>query len=104
MDDIGSLANSCASHFEKLKQSLQTSNNDYKKQMSASAIENEYARYRIWTGNLGALQRGRSSLDTRLRDSIILRAAVLKFLYQLRDGLITSVFHLSQHSLRGDSR
>ncbi|KAJ5689686.1 hypothetical protein N7462_004078 [Penicillium macrosclerotiorum] len=54
------------------------------------AIENEFSRFKIWAGNLGALQRGRSSLDARLRDSIVLRAAVLKFLGQLQDSLSKS--------------
>ncbi|KAL4769997.1 hypothetical protein BDW60DRAFT_209402 [Aspergillus nidulans var. acristatus] len=54
------------------------------------AIENESACFKIWAGNLGALQRGRSSLDARLRDSVVLRAAVLKFLGQLQDSLSKS--------------
>ncbi|OQV08179.1 hypothetical protein CLAIMM_12492, partial [Cladophialophora immunda] len=58
--------------------------------MPLSAIEKEYDRFKIWAGNLGALQRGRSSLDARLRDSVVLRAAVLKFLGQLQDTLAKS--------------
>ncbi|KAJ6120117.1 hypothetical protein N7523_004397 [Penicillium sp. IBT 18751x] len=90
MDDIGALSSSCASCFETLIRSLRTSSNDFKKQMMPMAIENEYARFKIWAGNLGALQRGQSSLDARLRDSVVLRAAVLKFLGQLQDCLSKS--------------
>ncbi|KAJ5536372.1 hypothetical protein N7513_009558 [Penicillium frequentans] len=90
MDDISALSTSCASGFDTLTQSLRTSSNEFRKQMMPMVIENEYARFKIWAGNLGALQRGRSSLDARLRDSVVLRAAVLKFLGQLQDTLSKS--------------
>lgn len=91
MDDIGSVAVACQRHFEVLKASLHAANGELTRQMSFRAIDNEHARFKIWAGNLGALKRGRSSLDTRLRDSIVLRAAVLKFLGQLQDTLMKSV-------------
>ena len=94
MDDIGALSTSCAKWFDTLTPSLQTSSDEFQKQMRPRAIDNEYARFKIWAGNLGALQRGRSSLDARLRDSVVLRAAVLKFLGQLQDSLRTSSFRL----------
>jgi hypothetical protein len=90
MDDIGALSTSCASCFDTLTRSLRTSSDEFKKQMMPMAIENEYGRFRIWAGNLGALQRGRSSLDARLRDSVVLRVAALKFLGQLQDSLSKS--------------
>ncbi|KAJ5521105.1 hypothetical protein N7463_001558 [Penicillium fimorum] len=90
MDDIGAISTSCASCFDTLARSLCTSSDEFKRQMLPMAIENESARFKIWAGNLGALQRGRSSLDTRLRDSVVLRAAVLKFLGQLQDSLSKS--------------
>ncbi|KAJ5175164.1 uncharacterized protein N7482_001041 [Penicillium canariense] len=90
MDDIGTLSTSCARCFDTLTRSLRTSSDEFKSQMMPMAIENEYARFMIWAGNLGALQRGRSSLDARLRDSVVLRAAVLKFLGQLQDSLSQS--------------
>lgn len=83
MDDIGALSISCVSCYDTLTRSLRTSSDEFKKQMMPMVIENEYARFNIWAGNLGALQRGRGSLDARLRDSVVLRAAVLKFLGQL---------------------
>ncbi|KAI3135178.1 hypothetical protein DTO012A7_5591 [Penicillium roqueforti] len=87
MDDIGVLSTSCLSCFDTLTRSLRTSSDEFKKQMRPIAIENEYARFKIWAGNLGALQRGRHSLDARLRDSVVLRAAVLKFMGELQDSL-----------------
>ncbi|KAL4739328.1 hypothetical protein BDV11DRAFT_170125, partial [Aspergillus similis] len=90
MDDISALSSSCISWFDTLTRSLHTSSDEFRKQMVPMAVENEYARFKIWAGNLGALQRGRSSLDARLRDSVVLRAAVLKFLGQLQDSLSKS--------------
>jgi hypothetical protein len=94
MDDIGALSTSCVRYFDTLTRSLPKSSDEFKKQMVPKAIDNEYARFKIWAGNLGALQRGRSSLDARLRDSVVLRAAVLKFLGQLQDSLSKSTLHL----------
>ncbi|OAL19817.1 hypothetical protein AYO22_09344 [Fonsecaea multimorphosa] len=90
MDDIGALSASCLRCFVKLIQSLPTSSDEFTKMMPPSAINKEYARFKIWAGNLGALQRGRSSLDARLRDSVVLRGAVLKFLGQLQETLTKS--------------
>ncbi|CAG8158258.1 unnamed protein product [Penicillium olsonii] len=90
MDDIGALATSCTTHFETLIKSLRAASDEFEEQMRPVETENEYARFKIWAGNLGALQRGRSSLDARLRDSVTLRAAVLKFLGQLQDCLESS--------------
>lgn len=53
------------------------------------AIENEYARFKLWAGNVGALQR-EGSLDARLRDSAVLRTALFKFLGQLQGSLSKS--------------
>lgn len=44
---------------------------------------NQRDRFNIWSGNLGALQQGRASLDFRLRDSTLMRTTILKFLNQL---------------------
>jgi hypothetical protein len=55
--------------------------------MTANDVANEFARFKIWTGNLGALHKGSSSLDVRLRDSIVLRNAVLRLLKRLADSL-----------------
>jgi hypothetical protein len=51
------------------------------------ALEDEAGRLRVWTGNLGALQKGHSSLDYRLRDSPLLSDNVLKLLQELEVNL-----------------
>ncbi|KAI9652012.1 MAG: hypothetical protein M1831_007253 [Alyxoria varia] len=45
-----------------------------------------FARFRVWSGNLGALQRNNSSLDYRLRNSDI-RSEVIRLLTQLLSAL-----------------
>ena len=51
--------------------------------MPAGKIEGEYARFKIWSGNLGASQNGRSSLDFRLRESTLISEHVIKLLAKL---------------------
>ncbi|KAH7135409.1 hypothetical protein B0J11DRAFT_158752 [Dendryphion nanum] len=84
--NISIVAFQCIRNFQDLIKSLQSSPEELRIQISVSALENELSRFKIWCGNLGALQRGRSSLDVRLRDSIIMKATVLRFLEQLQDS------------------
>lgn len=51
------------------------------------AVETAFARFKIWAGNLGALQRGSSSLDVRLRESSVMRIAIVQILKGLRETL-----------------
>ncbi|KAH7411569.1 hypothetical protein DE146DRAFT_640763 [Phaeosphaeria sp. MPI-PUGE-AT-0046c] len=51
-------------------------------------VENIFARFKIWIANLGALQRGSSSLDVRLRDTDVMRIAVLQVLSSLQETLV----------------
>ena len=85
--DIGALSNNCMGGFKELIGSLSTCSEELSKDMPLMSVENEFARFKIWCGNLGALQRGKSSLDVRLRGSTVMRNTVLKFLSQLLDSL-----------------
>lgn len=51
------------------------------------AVQDEFGRFRVWSGNLGALQKGHSSLDYRLRDAPLLSAEVSKLLKELEENL-----------------
>jgi hypothetical protein len=55
--------------------------------MLSHEIDVAFARFRIWTGNLGALQRGTSSLDVRLREANVVRLALVQILHSLQDTL-----------------
>jgi hypothetical protein len=50
-------------------------------------LQEEFGRLRVWSGNLGALQKGHSSLDYRLHDSPLLSNNVLKLLQELEENL-----------------
>ena len=90
MDNIGALSVKCVRCFASLSSSLAAGAVEHQGSMSPLAIDNEYARFKIWAGNLGALQRGPSSLDVRLRDSVVMRQTVLRFLDELQDSLSQS--------------
>jgi hypothetical protein len=58
--------------------------------LDASACEEireEFGRFRVWTGNLGALAKGHSALDWRLRDADVMRSTVLSLLEELLNTL-----------------
>lgn len=50
-------------------------------------VGEESGRFRVWTGNLGALAKGHSALDWRLCDADVMRSTLLSLLEQLRDTL-----------------
>lgn len=58
--------------------------------MPPKSIEKEYDRFKIWAGNLGAQQAGRSSLDFRLRESTVVCTNVLMLMGKLRRTLAMS--------------
>ena len=55
--------------------------------LDPAALQDEFGRFRVWSGNLGALQKGHSSLDYRLRDAPLLSGEVLKLLEELQSNL-----------------
>ena len=77
--------------FVALSSGLQESTDANQVLMPPSALQNQHDRFRIWCGNLGALQHGRASLDSRLRDSPLMRTTVGKLLGQLKATLQRSM-------------
>lgn len=55
--------------------------------LDREALDDEFGRFRVWSGNLGVLQKGHSSLDYRLRDAPLFSNEVLKLLKELEDNL-----------------
>jgi hypothetical protein len=94
-DDIGALSYYCVRSFDELVKSLTSCPEELHRDMSPRSIDNHFGRFKIWCGNLGALQRGGSSLDVRLRDSTVMRDTVLRFLDQLQDSLKQSTLNQS---------
>lgn len=55
--------------------------------LDSEALQDEFGRFRVWSGNLGVLQKGHSSLDYRLRDAPLLSNEVSKLLKELEQNL-----------------
>ena len=64
--------------FQNLASALDVADSKWAGAIDREALEDESGRFRVWSGNLGALQKGHSSLDYRLRDSPLLSSNALK--------------------------
>ena len=92
-ESIAQLCLQCFQKFNDLKSAAagrsSSKNAALPEGFSISAFLDVFARFRIWTGNIGALQRGKSSLDHRLQHTD-LRKEVTRLLRQtiaaLNDG------------------
>ncbi|KAF2115034.1 hypothetical protein BDV96DRAFT_600175 [Lophiotrema nucula] len=73
--------------FQTLSGLLKTTDSQLKYQIDGEGLEDEFGRFRVWSGNLGALQKGHSSLDYRLRDSPLLFSNALKLLKELENNI-----------------
>ncbi|KAF1839078.1 hypothetical protein BDW02DRAFT_585440 [Decorospora gaudefroyi] len=73
--------------LQSLSAALSISDGKWAKWIDGEALEDEVGRFRVWSGNLGALQKGHSSLDYRLRDSPLLSNNALKLLEELADNV-----------------
>ena len=73
--------------FQILTDALSASDSKSTEEVDSDALEDEIGRFRVWAGNLGALQKGHSSLDYRLRDSPNLLSSALKLLNELEHNL-----------------
>ena len=51
------------------------------------SVQEAFGKFRVWTGNLGALAKGHSALDWRLRDADVMRSTVLALLEELHNTL-----------------
>ncbi|KAK0744888.1 hypothetical protein B0T21DRAFT_94707 [Apiosordaria backusii] len=56
-------------------------------QLSRQVIQNEFSRFKVWAGNIGAHRSGRTSLDYRLRDSSNIRGQAANLLQDLSESL-----------------
>ncbi|KAI9699904.1 MAG: Checkpoint kinase 2 [Bogoriella megaspora] len=91
MNVIANATASCLASFSSLKAALRSAKKDHLVLMPTEKIEDEHARFKIWSGNLGATQHGRSSLDFRLRESTVILEHVIKLLASLHTTLEKSI-------------
>jgi hypothetical protein len=87
---LASAVKVCMKAFNLLVSRLEVSVDEHKKLMPPSAVQNQRDRFKIWAGNLGALQQGRASIDFRLRESSLMQTIVLRLLNQLEDTITKS--------------
>jgi hypothetical protein len=91
MDDsatIAKLSVECERLFHLLINALETPNKDgLQRELSSAAAEDELGRFRIWASNIGALSRGRASLDHRLKDADYLSHNVKALIEDLNQSL-----------------
>lgn len=73
--------------FQQLSEALNSGSEKWATSINYEALEDEIGRFRVWSGNLGALQKGHSSLDYRLRDSPLLSSNALRFLKELEENI-----------------
>jgi hypothetical protein len=85
--DIFTLASDCRQSFAILSNELLVRPSVL---MPRESVENEGGRFRVWCGNLGALQQSFASLDYRLRESPVILSSVCGLLQQLRSNLAES--------------
>ncbi len=72
---------------------------DLGKFISRQAVEDELGRYKTWAGNIGALQRGPSSLDDRLNNAPDVADHVRRLLLDLSSGLARCRYYSSSRWL-----
>ncbi len=78
----------CLETFETFAKTLTCSPPEKGYGSFQSAAADCIGRFRVWSGNIGAHQRGKSSLDHRLRDASYIRIRVLRLLDNLNKLLI----------------
>lgn len=84
---LGAAAN--VRDFQNLSNALTTRESNA---LDPDALQDEFGRFRVWSGNLGALQKGHSSLDYRLRDAPLLLSEVSKLLSELEMNLCAGAY------------
>jgi hypothetical protein len=79
----------CERCFEQLIDALQAPKRDFGDQLSLASIKEEYGRFKVWRGNVGAHHDSsrRISLDYRLRDSKFYREKIVHHLIDLSEAL-----------------
>ena len=86
--EIRTRAHECLGQFKlliEIKEEIGPINEAAGNSYDASWIEDQFARFKMWAGNIGAFAEGHASLDYRLRDSEETKQFMLEFLVSLQD-------------------
>ncbi|KAG8527158.1 uncharacterized protein KY384_008588 [Bacidia gigantensis] len=87
---ISDSVDKCVRAFKDIISLSQTSDGSFIEEVDISLLEDYYGRFRVWAGNIGAHQTGKSSLEYRLRDDSEVREQVIKILQSLLSTLNTA--------------
>ncbi|KAL3423082.1 hypothetical protein PVAG01_04829 [Phlyctema vagabunda] len=90
MATIADASRLCLKTFNTLCSYL-NKNTIHEASMPKAAVADEAGRFRVWCGNLGAVQSGHASLDFRIRDSPIMHGNIWQVLSELQRNLSESV-------------
>jgi hypothetical protein len=80
---VAAIVTECFINLLKLSECVQESQKYKSDSRLQLLLRATTGRFNVWVGNCGAHQRGKGSLDYRLRDSSTTKAAVIRFLYDL---------------------
>ncbi|KAI9709577.1 MAG: hypothetical protein M1820_003337 [Bogoriella megaspora] len=83
MSAIQTGAASCLCSFQRLAKLLRSAESRFRQLIPSKKLRDEDGRFRVWCSNLGALQKGHSSLDWRLRESQLMQSEVKELLKEL---------------------
>jgi len=79
---ISVLVAKCLGSFRQLL-SMDTLDQDEDRRSISLSLGDEETRFKVWSGNIGAHKKGRSSLDYRLRDASHIQKQVINLLQDL---------------------
>ncbi|CAN9379938.1 unnamed protein product [Alternaria alternata] len=95
--ELRTAAQGCIDQFKlliEISAELDPTSDDFKGTYGTSWIEEQYVRFKIWAGNIGAFAEGHASLDYRLRDSLSTQKFMLQFLIALADFVHRAIVSL----------
>ncbi|KAI0837384.1 hypothetical protein F5Y06DRAFT_297712 [Hypoxylon sp. FL0890] len=99
---MSTITDHVASCLELFKYMIVDTIHDPSNQPTISRIADEFARFKIWSGNIGAHRSGKSSLDYRLRDASHLQIQVKNLLVDLNDSLKNALAIISGEKIPWD--
>jgi len=99
----------CYTAFQSLLEALDRPARDFRAQLPPKTVDEEFDKYKIWAGNVGAAHRGRRyeiSLDYRLREASFIKKQVLSLLDSLEDKLnqATSLVRNERHPFEEEEK
>lgn len=101
-DNIPGVVLGTLARFRDLLGAAQNSKNESLRLFLPSKIDDELARFKVWSGNSGAHRSGRASLDHRLRDASGVRRQVLRLLDDLQETLEEALSFVTEQEASRD--